>query len=158
MIIPEQEGKMFRCRFHPPTARRWLIFNAVGAIGIVVQFATLAVLVSIIGFHYLPATFIAVEAAILHNFLWHERWTWADRAAQPGGNACARLMRFHLANGIISLLGNMLLMTLFVEHLSLHFMPANALAIAICSTLNFFAGDRFVYSTKTLAPRKEKST
>jgi hypothetical protein len=22
---------------------------------------------------------LAVETALLHNFVWHERWTWADR-------------------------------------------------------------------------------
>ena len=24
---------------------------------------------------------LAVETALLHNFVWHERWTWADRKA-----------------------------------------------------------------------------
>ena len=61
--------------------RRWLAFNGVGAIGVAVQLAVLAVLVRGAGLHTLIATAIAVEAAILHNFLWHERWTWADRAS-----------------------------------------------------------------------------
>jgi putative flippase GtrA len=56
------------------TAVRWLKFNAAGGVGINVQLAVLLVLNS--GFHmsYLPATAaFAVEMAVLHNFLWHER-------------------------------------------------------------------------------------
>ena len=30
--------------------------------------------------NYLMATLVAVEAAILSNFVWHYRWTWRDRS------------------------------------------------------------------------------
>ena len=58
---------------------RWLKFNVVGGIGIVVQFAALFLLKSVLHFNYLAATAIAVEAAVVHNFVWHEQFTWADR-------------------------------------------------------------------------------
>jgi hypothetical protein len=63
---------------------RWLKFNAVGGIGIGVQLAALAILKSVLHVDYLAATASAVEAAILHNFFWHERFTWADRARLVG--------------------------------------------------------------------------
>ena len=31
---------------------------------------------------------IAVEAAVLHNFGWHERWTWRDRP-RAGQHGCS---------------------------------------------------------------------
>ena len=49
--------------------------------------------------HYLVATAIAVEAAVLHNFCWHQRWTWRDRRAASRTTAVRRLGRFHLLNG-----------------------------------------------------------
>src|SRR5678815_3935739 len=58
---------------------RWLKFNAVGAMGIVVQLLTLALLLRVSEFHYLLATLLAVETSVIHNFFWHWRWTWADR-------------------------------------------------------------------------------
>ena len=58
---------------------RWLKFNTVGGIGIVVQLAALFVFRSWLKLNYLLATGLAVEIAVLHNFLWHERFTWADR-------------------------------------------------------------------------------
>ena len=58
---------------------RWLKFNLVGGFGIVVQLAALLGLKSGLHLGYLPATALAVEAAVIHNFFWHERYTWADR-------------------------------------------------------------------------------
>ena len=49
---------------------RWLKFNAVGVLGAGVQLCVLAALHRW-GVHYLLATALAVESAVLHNYLWH---------------------------------------------------------------------------------------
>ena len=54
---------------------RWLKFNAVGALGMAVQLGSLGFFVRVLGLHYLLATALAVEVAVLHNFIWHRRWT-----------------------------------------------------------------------------------
>ena len=51
---------------------RWLKFNAVGAIGVAVQLSVLAALIQL-GTHYLAATALAVETAVLQNYYWHTR-------------------------------------------------------------------------------------
>jgi putative flippase GtrA len=61
------------------TLVRWCKFNLVGAVGIFVQFGVLFLLKSVLHFNYLAATALAVEVAVVHNFFWHERFTWADR-------------------------------------------------------------------------------
>lgn len=121
------------------------MFNSVSAAGVLIQFCTLALMISGFGFNYIPATVIAVEVAILHNFFWHQRWTFSDRPGNSRNCTFSRLVCFHLANGTISLSGNVLLMTLFMENIGLHYLPANGLSIAVCSVLNFFAGDRLVF-------------
>jgi putative flippase GtrA len=105
----------------------------------------LAGLTRLPGCHYLTATAAAVEAAILHNFIWHEKWTWAERAGGGMLGMLGRLGRFHLTNGVLSLAGNLLLMRLFVGEFAMSYIMANFSAIAICSVLNFFAGDRLVF-------------
>ena len=85
-------------------ARRWLRFNLVGAIGIVVQLAVLEILKGVLKLDYLRATALAVEAAVLHNFRWHERFTWADRADVTRRQALGRLGRFNLTTGTVSML------------------------------------------------------
>ncbi len=62
------------------SVRRWLKFNVVGAFGTAVQLGTLVLLKSALHMNYLLATALAVEISVLHNFVWHERYTWPDRA------------------------------------------------------------------------------
>ncbi len=127
-----------------PLAARWLKFNGVGALGIGVQLACLAALVSGLHMNYLPATALAVEAAVLHNFVWHERFTWKDR---QGGrrDTVLRLVRFHAGNGAVSILGNLALMRLLVGNLHMRYLLANGITIALCSLLNFALGEWFVF-------------
>lgn len=126
------------------TIKRWIVFNSVGAIGIAVQMSVLFLLTSFVGINYLGATALAVEAALINNFFWHERWTWSDRGA-PG--RWRRLARFHLANGLVSLAGNLALMHVLVEGFGLNFLFANGVTIAACSIVNFVAGDRIVFAS-----------
>jgi dolichol-phosphate mannosyltransferase len=124
--------------------RRWLKFNFVGALGIGVQLAVLSLLSSA-GVWYLAATALAVEAALVHNFLWHERMTWRDRATPTLRHLLARFLRFQAANGAISLLGNLLGMRLLVGALHLPVLWASLGAIAACAALNFVVSDRLVF-------------
>ncbi len=77
---------------HAPPSKllRWCKFNFVGGIGIGVQFAALFLVKSVMHFNYLAATAIAVEAAVVHNFVWHEQFTWVDRIKSGRGQASLR--------------------------------------------------------------------
>jgi len=121
---------------------RWLKFNAVGAAGIGVQLAVLTLLKSGFGLNYLLATALAVEAAVLHNFFWHERFTWADRRAHT---SLERLVKFNLTTGGLSILSNLVAMKLLVDVAGLEYLLANLLSIAACSILNFFVADRAIF-------------
>jgi putative flippase GtrA len=136
------------------TLVRWCRFNLVGGIGVVVQFAALFLLKSIVYMNYLTATGIAVEAAVLHNFVWHEKFTWADRIkacnARSGvksryGRSVRRLLRFHLSNGFVSILGNLTLMKAMVGEAHVNYLLANAIAIALCSSVNFLLSETWVF-------------
>ena len=121
---------------------RFARFSAVGAGGVIVQTATLAVLLRVAGMHYLIATAFAVEASVLHNFVWHRRWTWADR---PQSRASISLLRFNAMNGTASLIGNLAVMFLLVGLLNLNPHAANLITIGICSLVNFALADRLVF-------------
>ncbi|MGH9672906.1 MAG: GtrA family protein [Bryobacteraceae bacterium] len=119
-------------------------FYTVGGLGIVVQLAVLALLKTGAGMHYLMATAVAVEAAVLHNFLWHERWTWSDRTSGVTGVA-SRCVRFHISNGILSLAGNLVLMRLLVGSMGFPYLPSNLASILVCALLNFLASEYLVF-------------
>ena len=127
---------------------RWLKFNAVGGIGIAVQLAALAVFRSWLKVDYLLATGLAVEIAVIHNFLWHERFTWADRPATRPMQSLLRLAKFNASNGAVSMVGNLGLMRLLVGEMKLSYVAANLIAIVLCSLVNFLLGDRFVFDAE----------
>jgi putative flippase GtrA len=129
---------------------RFSKFNFVGGIGIVVQFAALFFLKTVLHVNYLAATALAVEIAVLHNFVWHEQFTWADRVmpigtSRVGSGRLTRLLRFHLGNGAVSVLGNLALMKVMVGAGHMNYLAANAIAIVLCSIVNFLVSDRWVF-------------
>jgi putative flippase GtrA len=125
-------------------------FLAVGLLGFLVQIAALAALTSLAHWTWLPATLVSVELAVIHNFFWHERWTWIDRTAGRSAASApfgpfSRLLRFHVANGLVSIAGNAALMAGFVDVLGWPAVPANTLAVGAMSVLNFVMADSWVF-------------
>ncbi len=121
-------------------ALRGLKFYAVGGLGILVQLAVLTLLKSLWNWPYLTATAIAVEVAVIHNFLWHEFWTWRDR---PGG--WPAFIRFNLTTGVASILSNLVLMRLLVGAFGMHWFPANLIAVGVTAIANFLVSEYFVF-------------
>lgn len=133
----------------PGVWRRFVRFNAVGAAGIGVQLATLALLKSGFGLHYLWATALAVEAAVLNNYLWHVKWTWSERSGSaPVAEHAVRMLKFHLGNGAVSLVVNLLLMRWLAGSLGMNYLAANVLAIAAGGVANFLISDRLVFLSR----------
>ncbi len=124
---------------------RWGRFNLVGAMGRAVQLGTLAFLNRWTGGqHYLWVSAAALELTLLHNFAWHRRFTWRDRESRAAtGERC---LRFHLSNGGVSLVGNLLLMRLLVHGAHMPVLGSNAAAIVCCSVLNFCLGDTWPFA------------
>jgi putative flippase GtrA len=116
----------------------------VGAIGFALQLGVLVVL-DRAGWPVLLATPVAVEAAVLHNFVWHERWTWVDVRA---GTRAGRLARFHVTNGVISLVGNTAITAALVAA-SVPLVGASVVALIVCAGANFAAAHTFVFCAKT---------
>jgi len=143
--VLSSQNKRARLRF-----LRWLKFNAVGGIGIVVQVVALAFLRSVLHLDYLLATALAVETAVVHNFLWHERFTWRDRPAARPLQSVARLAKFNATNGAVSLAGNLLIMEVLVGQLHMNYGVANLIAVATCSLVNFLLSDCLVFQSTTL--------
>ena len=132
----------------PRGAIRFLRYNLVGALGLCVKFGVLIALSEIAHLNYLWATALAVEAAVLHNFTWHIRWTWRDRSAGlPLREVLLRLLRFHLANGAVGMLVNLVMMRLLVEKAGMHYLLSNAVATVTAGTANFLLSEFFVFVT-----------
>lgn len=131
---------------------RWWKFNLVGAMGMVLQLVALALINRWTGGHYLWASAAAIELAVLHNFVWHLHYTWRDR--RDTFALLPQLLRFHLSNGLVSILGNLALMRILVDEVHFSVIASNSIAILCCSVLNFYLGDLWAFSSV----RQEEAT
>jgi putative flippase GtrA len=125
------------------TLIRWARFNLVGAVGMAVQLAALAQFSRWTPGHYLYASAAAIEFTLLHNFIWHLRYTWRDR--RHDSPLAAQLLRFHLSNGLVSMLGNLVLMRILIHDARLPLLASNSIAILCCSAVNFCLGNSWAF-------------
>ena len=129
------------------TLIRWGKFNLVGAMGMVLQLCALALFNRCAPGHYLLTSAAALELTLLHNFVWHLRYTWHDR--RHDSELLAQLLRFHLSNGLVSMLGNLALMRILVQQAHLPVLVSNGIAILCCSLVNFCLGNNWTFPART---------
>ena len=129
-------------------------FNVVGVAGFALQSGALFILThSAHPVGYLLATAVAVELAILNNFVWHQRWTWRDRPSSTTSETLRRLAKFNLTNGAVSLTGNLVFMSILVGRLGLPIAGSNLVSVVACSICNFFLADRIAFHIEKHAQR-----
>jgi putative flippase GtrA len=134
---------------------RWGKFSLVGAMGMALQLAALALFNRWMAGHYLYASAAAIELTLLHNFMWHLHYTWRDRrdcATQLG-----QFVRFHLSNGLVSMLGSLVLMRLLIQETRLSLLVSNVVAILCCSMANFCLGNNWAFA-EPVNQRRSRST
>ena len=141
-ILQNDGGMLIPCK---KTFLRWLKFNTVGAMGITVQLLMLTVLLRVLAVHFVWATVLAVETAVLHNFFWHWIWTWADRREGGLNRMATTLLRFNLSNGLISLFGTVLCTGILTGFANLDPILANVLSLVPCCVINYVVSDRLVF-------------
>jgi putative flippase GtrA len=128
---------------------RFARFSLVGFMGAVLQLTLMFLLMRCFVALKIAATPVAVEVAILHNFVWHERFTWSDHGPKSSRRLALRFWRFHASNGLISLAGNTIFTYCLVERFNAPVLPTAMLAIVLCSVANFLIVDRWVYRRET---------
>jgi len=134
----------------------WIKFNVVGVLGFALQSGALFLFTRTSPrTSYLLATAAAVELAVLHNFVWHQRWTWRDRPSATTSETLFRLAKFNISNGLFSIFGNLFFMSLLVGRFGLPISPANVISVAACSLCNFFLADRLAFEVHQSAEPAE---
>ena len=114
----------------------------------VVQLGSLAVFNQWWTSHYLVATAAALELTLVHNFVWHLHYTWRDRFPNTRGALMAQFVRFHVSNGMVSIIGNLALMPVLVREAHIPVVASNGIAILCCSLVNFCLGNIWAFAAK----------
>jgi dolichol-phosphate mannosyltransferase len=124
-------------------SNRFLKFSAVGLAGTTVNMAVLYLGYQVAGLPLLLASVLAVETAVLNNFLWNNIWTFRQRTF-----ALIRLVKFNLVS-LGALTVNVAVLYLLVTMLDLHYLAANLAAIVAATGLNFVGNSLWTWDGAT---------
>ncbi|MDD5675113.1 MAG: GtrA family protein [Chitinivibrionales bacterium] len=119
-------------------SRRVAKFAAVGGSGVVVNAGIFYVLTKRTTIDYRLLSPIAIECAIINNFLWNHLWTWADKKTARKRHVVARLLKFNLSSGLTALVVNWGILILLTEVFGQNKYVANLIGIALGTVINFF--------------------
>jgi dolichol-phosphate mannosyltransferase len=125
--------------------KKWLRFNTIGIMGTGVQISLIFFLRTFFHLNYLVATLIAVQCALIHNFFWHQRWTWKNSISSGKKKSFQRFLRFNSTSGTISMMGNLGFTSMLVQSVHLPYLVCNLLAIGGCNILNFVLAHNFAF-------------
>lgn len=128
----------------PPALARWGLFNVVAAGGFVIQITLIALLTRIAGWETWLAAAIGVQAALLHNFAGHGRWTWADRPVRGARAVLARFWRYEVVH-LVTAAGCVALTAWLAARTGWPAEAANMAAVCTFSLVNYFVSDRALF-------------
>ena len=107
-------------------------FGLVGGTGFVVNVGVYALCVHALSIDYRSAFVLAWLVAVTNNFVLNRHWTFGARA----GSVRFQAIRFFVVS-VVAAGFSFLLLTLFVEDAGMAKVPAEALAVAASTPLNF---------------------
>jgi dolichol-phosphate mannosyltransferase len=123
-------------------------FAGVGMVGFALQLAIVFALTAA-GVNYLIATGLAVELAILHNFVRHELHSWRGTRATSTAAVAGRLLLFNGSTAVVSIAGNVILTALLVGFLHVAPVVATALAVTALSIVNYTVARRWIFASRS---------
>jgi dolichol-phosphate mannosyltransferase len=138
LVRLRSDGRLEKLKERFPIGR-FLRFGTVGFSGVFVDMGVFWMLTTILALAPVPATVLSAEVAVMNNFIWNDRWTFADRSLQqPGWRSM--LKRFGKFN-VLCLVGIVLQGTLVGVMSKFEVIPAigaKLLAIALVMLWNFW--------------------
>lgn len=126
-------------------AGRFATFLLTSFAGFVVQIAALWWLTARLSFNYVIATTIAIELAIVFNYVVHEKWTWNDRPAACNRERWSRLVRFNFMTALTSIAGGVCITAGLVEWLGMAPVAANVISVVALGIVNFAGAGTLVF-------------
>jgi dolichol-phosphate mannosyltransferase len=118
---------------HPPNWFQLVRFGVVGASGYAVNLAVFAVAVHGLAIDYRIAAVLAFSVALANNFIWNRHWTFRAGDGHAGWQAARFLVVSLAAFAFV----NLLVLQLLVVEAAMPKVPAQALAVAAATPLNF---------------------
>jgi dolichol-phosphate mannosyltransferase len=129
---------------------RFTKFGIVGGSGVIVNVGLLHLFTAFFKIDYKISSIIAIECAIINNFLFNYFWTWNDRRTYKKRSFFYRLFKFHLSSGFTALIVNWGLLVFLTEVWHIYYHISNLIGIGCGSFVNFLLGHFWVFSKRNI--------
>jgi putative flippase GtrA len=131
-----------KARAHKDT---FLKFTLIGATAFVINLALLWLFTDVMHIHYVISFIVSAQISIFWNFVWHDNWTWGKVEKQK--SLADRLKAFE-AIYISSLIANTVLIYVFTEYFSLHYIVSMVIAVGITFVYNYAMQSKVTFKKK----------
>ncbi|HEY3295553.1 MAG TPA: GtrA family protein [bacterium] len=133
---------------HPafPLLFRGTRFMIVAWIGMAVNTALLFLFKGVMGIPLIPASLLAIEIAILHNFIWLRYWAWSDRKTDNQRPPFwKQLIVYNLATGAVDLMANVTILWVLATLFGVHYLVANIIGMILGPFIKFWVNDKLIF-------------
>lgn len=115
-----------------------------GTWGFVVNMSILWLLTEVGGLYYLLSSIVAVEIALINNYVLNDLWTWHDRGKPGKREYLKRMLKYHITASA-AMLTNISILWFFTELVGIYYLVSNIFGIFCGAALNFFVNDRWTF-------------
>jgi len=119
--------------FSKPFIIQFLKFAIVGAIGTLVNLGLLYIFTEIFNFYYIISEIIAFTVSVINNYLLNKIWTFKEELKQEIVQKYAK----YFVISVISLIVNLTILFILVEHFDYWYILAELFAIACSFVVNY---------------------
>jgi len=111
-----------------------------------VNTACLYLFKGVMGIPLIPASVLAIEIAILHNFIWLRYWAWSDRKAEGVRPPFFKqLAIYNLATGAVDLTANVSILWLLATFAGVQYLIANIIGMILGPFIKFWINEKLIF-------------
>jgi len=123
---------------------RMIKFSIVGVIGAGINTGFLWILTDLAGLYYLFSSVVAIEIAIMMQFMMNDRWTFRDRKTTDAGQFIKRIFKSNLwrSGGLAVNVG---VLYLFTAYIGVYYLLSNIFGIVCAFSLNYILESRLTW-------------
>ncbi|MCW3130490.1 MAG: GtrA family protein [Methanophagales archaeon] len=123
---------------------RMIKFSIVGVIGAGINTGFLWILTDLAGLYYLFSSVVAIEIAIMMQFMMNDRWTFRDRKTTDAGQFIKRIFKSNLwRSGGLAV--NVSVLYLFTAYIGVYYLLSNIFGIICAFSLNYILESRLTW-------------
>ena len=119
-------------------------FMTVAWLGMAVNMACLFLFKGVLHIPLIPASLLAIEIAIIHNFMGLRHWAWRDRS--NGNHSFFRqLLLYNVFTGAVDIVANVSVLWSLSTFFQVHYLLANALGMIAGPFIKFWVNEKVIF-------------